>query len=108
MASLHVFVAATLVKLLVTTLATLYPLRLEDVLCDLKTLHGLLRLYSLPNSNLDVWLLSILQTLFLLAFLWQVALPSSQRHLRRVVHIPPFTQVGCTWVKEGLVLCLLL
>ncbi|GAB4821914.1 hypothetical protein N2152v2_008960 [Parachlorella kessleri] len=94
MASLHVFVAATLVKLLVTTLATLYPLRLEDVLCDLKTFHGLLRLYSLPNSNLDVWLLSILHTLFLLAFLWQVALPSSQRHLRRVVHIPPFTQAS--------------
>lgn len=94
-ASLGVFVCVTVLKLAATTWAALWPLKLEDTLCDLKTLSGMLQLYTLSNSNLDVWLLSILHTLLLLAFLWQATVPSNPRHLRGVLHPPPFKQVRC-------------
>lgn len=94
MNSFHVFLLLTSLKLVATSWAALYPLGVEGALCDLGSLQGMLALYSLPNSNFDVWLLAILHSLALLLLLWHVATPASRRHLRGMAHTPPFAQVG--------------
>lgn len=94
MNSFHVFLLLTSLKLVATSWAALYPLNVEGALCDLGSLQGMLALYSLPNSNFDVWLLAILHSLALLLLLWHAATPASRRHLRGMAHTPPFEQVG--------------
>lgn len=92
------FFLSTILKLGSTTAAALWPLKVEDSLCDMKSFKGVLDLYTLANSNLDVWLSAVVHSLLLLAALWETATPKSPRHLRAMVRTPPFKQVrGPGW-----------
>lgn len=92
--SFIVFLLAASVKLGVTTWAALWPLQVQHALTEIKTLSGLARLYTVADSNLDIWLLSGLYTLVLVLLLWQAATPTSQRHLRGMAYTPPYQQVS--------------
>lgn len=81
---------ASLVKLGVTTGAALWPLR--GSLFHLKHLSGVVHLYSIKASNLDVLLGSYVHTLLLLLLLSQVWRPR-RTALGRVIFYPPYTKV---------------
>jgi hypothetical protein len=77
-----------LVKLGVTTTAALYPLR--GSLWRLQHFQDLAQLYSLANSNLDVWLLALTHTAVVGMLLSRVAAP--RRRFSGLVIPPPYTK----------------
>jgi hypothetical protein len=84
------------VKLCATTSAALYPLR--GRLWKLQHFSDIAELYTLSDSNLDVWLLSVLHTLVLAVLLSLVVRP--QRRFSGLVVAPPYTKVGWKGLLE--------
>lgn len=82
-------VLTSVVKLAVITAAALYP-----IVRDLNALQHFWdawELYSIPDSNLDVWLLALLHAAVLAALLSQVGTP--RRRYSGLVVPPPYTKV---------------
>ncbi|PSC71292.1 ATP-binding cassette sub-family B member 9 [Micractinium conductrix] len=82
--------AAWLLKLGVVTAAALYPLRGQ--LWRLARLCDALELYSLANSNLDVWVLTLAHTTVVAALLSRVVAPA--RRFSGLLVPPPYGKVG--------------
>jgi hypothetical protein len=83
-----------LVKLAVVSVAALYPLR--GSLWRLQRFFDLAELFSLANSNLDVWALTLAHTLVLAVLLTQAMAP--KRRFSGLVVAPHYTRVsrpGC-------------
>lgn len=76
-------------KLAVTTAAALWPIRHD--LDALAHFWDIWPLYSLADSNLDVWLLALLHTLVVAVLLSRVAAP--RRRFSGLVVPPPYTRV---------------
>lgn len=81
--------AAWLLKLGVVTAAALYPLRGQ--LWRLARLCDALELYSLANSNLDVWVLTLAHTTVVAALLSRVVAPA--RRFSGLLVPPPYGKV---------------
>lgn len=79
-----------LVKLGVCTAATFYPLRGQ--LWRLSHFFDISELYTVANSNLDVWLLAVLQSVVVGALLTQAVAP--RRRFSGLVVAPPYTKVS--------------
>ena len=81
-----VFSVALLLQLVVVTLCTLWPIKHDLVM--LTKPHGWQQLYSVANSNLDVWVLS---TLACLANVLCLASVASFKHKRETSQqAPPY------------------
>lgn len=88
--------AAVVFKAATTTAAAVYPLRLSGHLHCLSRLRCILdKLYTLPDSNLDVWLVAVVESLVLLALLAHVRSPARPR-----LAIPPYAQVSGGLVRQ--------
>lgn len=88
-------------RLGVTTAAALYPLRGSwGTLAHFWDIWS--NLYSLADSNLDVWVLALAQTAVLAVLLAQVVAP--RRRFSGLVVPPPYERVsggGAKWVCHG-------
>lgn len=81
------------VKLGVTTAAALYPLR--GSWASLAHYYDIADLYTIADSNLDVWLLAMLQSLVVALLLSRVLSP--RRRFSGLVVPPHYTRVSLVW-----------
>ena len=86
------------VKLGVVSYAALYPLR--GRLWRLAHFIDAAELYSIANSNLDVWLLTLAHTAVLVALLLHVRAPA-RLYSGLVAALPPYSQVCVVPFKGG-------